>query len=74
MSFSSADPLTVIKADLERIHMMLEQGWHVLGWKNQGTGNDYAIGGGVAGLLSPVINGEIQSTLHSFAKKYTSQE
>ena len=41
----------VIEADLKYIKTLLEQGWDVLGWVNQDTNPDYAVGGGVARSL-----------------------
>jgi len=72
MSYGRADPLKVIKADLGRIREILEQGWHILGWKNQDSGGGYAVGG--AGDLPSDRGNEIQTTLHNFAVKYKSKE
>ena len=49
---------------------LLDQGWHILGWKNQTTGDDYAVGGGIVQKMPPGIQSEIQTTLHRLAREY----
>ena len=61
----------VVQADLAHIKSLLENGWDVLGWINQKSELDYAVGGGVAGALPVKINDLIQTTLSNYAKQYS---
>ena len=58
----------VIESDLEHIKALLKKGWDVLGWINQDSKPNYAVGGGVAGALPKEINDLIQTTLADYAK------
>lgn len=59
----------VVEYDLNHIKSLLENGWVVLGWQNQHTRPDYAVGGGIATLPAD-INSMIQTTLAQYAKDF----
>ena len=64
------DPLQIVQADLARIRDQLDQGWAILGWQNQTTGDHrYAIGGGVK-KLDDAVDKAIQEGLQSLAADY----
>lgn len=46
--FHGKTHLQIIKEDISYIKSLIENGWCVLGWKNQITSPNYAIGGGIA--------------------------
>ncbi len=64
----------IVLLDIIRIKTdLLDQGWDVLGWRNQSTAaNRFAVGGGVAGGLPPDIDNLIQSGLNLYAALYAS--
>lgn len=75
MSYPTArepDHLAVVREDLGRIRDLLDEGWDVLGWMNQDSKPDYAVGGGVAGPMPAPIRTEIQGTLRGFRERYRS--
>lgn len=63
-------PIEYVLEDLNMIASLLKNGGDVLGWVNQRSKPAYAVGGGVAGKLSPDIDTLIQSTLSKFAADY----
>lgn len=62
----------VVESDLKHIKSLLENEWIVLGWQNQHSRPDYAVGGGIA-TLPAEINNLIQSTLAQYAKNFPPQ-
>ncbi|WP_299684659.1 hypothetical protein [uncultured Dokdonia sp.] len=65
----------VVEADLKHIKSLLDQGWDVLGWVNQDTDPEYAVGGGVAKSLDqygkPYFPKELSDLVQQTFKKYT---
>ena len=64
----------VIETDLKHIKNLLDQGWDVLGWVNQDTDPEYAVGGGVAKSLDqygkPYFPKELSDLVQETLKKY----
>lgn len=65
-------PYQYIFLDLVSIKVdLLDQGWDVLGWRNQTTpSGEYAVGGGVAGNMPSDCKELIQSALNLYEKQY----
>lgn len=69
----------VIDQDLAGIKRLLDDGWTVLGWQNNGTGTtSFAVGGGVSKRpgpngqpqFPPALSDHVQSVLQQFAVDY----
>lgn len=70
-----SDPLEIVESDLARIRAFLEDGWAVLGWKNQDChepDHPYAIGGGVASNMREDVKQAIQGGLRQLASDFPS--
>ena len=67
----ASDKVEVVKTDLDRIEGLLEDGWAILGWRNQGCDDEhrYAIGGGVQ-KLDDEVERTIQEGLKRLAAAY----
>ena len=71
----------VITDDLAAIKALLEQGWVILGWINQVSAPDYAVGGGIANSLDAQgmprfpksLSDFVQMTLKGFSSNYPAQ-
>lgn len=59
-----------IRQDLDLIENQLKDGWVVLGWINQKSDPEFAVGGGVAGALPAEMHRLIQDRLSAMAKDY----
>lgn len=63
----------VIADDLANIKKLLNAGWTVLGWVNNSTQPNYAVGGGVAGeQFTAAESAAVQAALRGFAAAYPS--
>lgn len=60
----------VVVDDLYKIEDLLRKGWMVLGWMNQNTAPNYAVGGGIAELPEK-LSALIQANLKEFEKRYS---
>ncbi len=69
--FANKTHLEVIEEDLDRIRSDLDGGWDVLGWVNQQTDPDFAVGGGAENAENPNFACETQFPAHlqSFVRK-----
>ena len=67
--------LEVVNADLDRVKTYLNNGWDVLGWINESSKPNYAVGGGVASSRDPNNPGEIRfpPSLQSIVQQRLSQ-
>lgn len=61
----------VVESDLKHIKSLLDQGWDILGWKNQSSVPGYAVGRGIA-TLPLELDILIQKTLAKYAIDYAS--
>lgn len=73
----------IVEEDLAHIKNQLNNGWDVLGWINEGSNPEYAVGGGVASSSDPDNPGQIrfpktlqkivQATLNKYAAEYVAE-
>ena len=59
-SYGDRTHAEIVTEDIERIRRQLDDGWDVLGWINEDSKPDYAVGGGVASSEDPDKPGEIR--------------
>ena len=72
--------LEVVNEDLDRIKTLLDNGWDVLGWINESSNPNYAVGGGVASSpdpnnpseirFPPILQAIVQQRLSQYAEQY----
>jgi hypothetical protein len=68
-------PYQYVFLDLLNIKtQLLDQGWSVLGWRNQGTpAGEYAIGGDIAGKMPDDVHTLIKNVLNLYELQYAPQ-
>ncbi len=68
-TFGGKSHKQVVNDDLENIKRLLDHNWTVLGWINQISAPDYAVGGGIVQLPAE-LSSMIQKTLKEFSQRY----